>query len=122
MVTAAATGMGRRLSGGRFSLVPLMDHLRQSVADILTTPKGTRVMRPEYGSDLPRLVDRPMDASARLLVTAATAEAIARWEPRVALERVEVSGGAGVLSVTAYFVLASGERGEPTVQIGGNAP
>lgn len=28
------------------------DHIRQSIVDILTTPLGTRVMLPEYGSKL----------------------------------------------------------------------
>lgn len=27
-----------------------LDHIRQSVQDILTTPIGTRIMRREYGS------------------------------------------------------------------------
>lgn len=34
------------------------DHIRQSIVDILTTPLGTRVMLPEYGSKLFDLVDR----------------------------------------------------------------
>ena len=37
-----------------------IDHLRQSIRDILTTRIGTRVMRRDYGSDLPGLIDRPM--------------------------------------------------------------
>lgn len=35
-----------------------IDHLRQSITDILTTPVGTRVWRRDYGSRLPRLVTR----------------------------------------------------------------
>ena len=34
-----------------------LDHLRQSIADILSTPIGTRVGRREYGSLLAELVD-----------------------------------------------------------------
>ena len=37
------------------------EHLKQSIADILTTPVGSRVMRPEYGSHLPRMVDLPVN-------------------------------------------------------------
>ena len=43
---------GQALSG--------LDHLRQSIRDILTTRIGTRVMRRDYGSRLPDLVDSPV--------------------------------------------------------------
>lgn len=67
-------------------------HLAQSVGDILNTPIGTRVMRRGYGSDLPDLVDAPVNALTRLRLFAATAVAIARWEPRLQLTRVGVAG------------------------------
>ena len=65
-------------------------HVLQSIEDILTTPIGTRVMRREYGSDLPLLVGRPMTPENVLLVYAATALAIAAWEPRFRLTGVEI--------------------------------
>ena len=34
-----------------------LDHLRQSIADILSTPLNTRVMRRDYGSRIPELID-----------------------------------------------------------------
>ncbi len=46
---------GKALSG--------LEHLRQSVRDILTTPIGTRVMRREYGSQLYALIDAPLNRS-----------------------------------------------------------
>lgn len=66
-------------------------HIAQSVADILTTPKGTRVLNRDYGSDLFDLVDSPANPVGRLRLLAATADAIARWEPRVALDAVSLS-------------------------------
>lgn len=68
-----------------------LDHLRQSVRDILTTRVGTRVMRRDYGSDLPRLVDRPMNPALTLDLYAATAKALRRWEPRLRLLRVAIA-------------------------------
>lgn len=65
-----------------------LEHLRQSITDILTTPIGTRVMRRDYGSRLPRLVDAPMNRSTLLDIYSATAEAIAEWEPRLKLQSV----------------------------------
>lgn len=64
------------------------DHVVQSVRDILTTPIGSRVLRRDYGSTIPGLLDRPMNADTTLDFVIGTAEALARWEPRVRLERV----------------------------------
>lgn len=66
-------------------------HLAQSIADILTTPLGSRVMRRDYGSRLPDLIDAPMNGETLVDVFAATAEAIDRWEPRLILTRVQVT-------------------------------
>jgi phage baseplate assembly protein W len=69
-----------------------LDSITQSIADILTTRIGTRVMRREYGSLLPELVDQPFNDATRLRVYAATAMAVMRWEPRISLSRVQFSG------------------------------
>lgn len=66
-------------------------HLRQSIADILTTPQGSRRMRPEYGSLLRRFVDLPATAGWRSAVQAEVSRAIGRWEPRLKLESVRVT-------------------------------
>ena len=66
-------------------------HLAQSIDDILSTPIGTRVMRRDYGSALFELLDGPMNPLARLRLFAATAVALARWEPRLKLTRVGVA-------------------------------
>ena len=65
-------------------------HLRQSIEDILTTPLGTRRMRPEYGSALRRYVDLPVNDGWKSAVQAEVARALGRWEPRLKLERVKV--------------------------------
>lgn len=83
-------------------------HIRQSIADILGTRLGTRVMRREYGSLLPDLVDQPFNATTRLRVYAATAMALMRWEPRISLTRVQFSGadlqGTVVIELDAVLV------------------
>ncbi|MCB1397257.1 MAG: GPW/gp25 family protein [Rhodobacteraceae bacterium] len=65
-------------------------HLAQSIIDILSTPKGARVMRRDYGSDLPALIDAPINGETVVDLVMATAEAIATWEPRYVLRRVEI--------------------------------
>lgn len=84
-----------------------LDHLRQSIRDILTTRKGTRVMCRDYGSRLPELVDRPTNPAFRMDVYAATAEALARFEPRFELTQVRVesadSSGKLTLSLAGVY-------------------
>jgi|AntDeeMetagen192_2_1112575.scaffolds.fasta_scaffold02918_6 hypothetical protein len=63
-------------------------HIRQSVADILTTPIGSRVMRREYGSRLPELIDQPLTGATLLRAYAATTDAIIRWEPRIKVRAI----------------------------------
>lgn len=67
-----------------------VDHLKQSIRDILTTRIGTRVMRRDYGSNLPNLLDRPLTPSLASDLYAATADALSRWEPRFALSKVAI--------------------------------
>jgi hypothetical protein len=66
-------------------------HLAQSIADILGTPIGTRLMRRPYGSRLPDLIDAPANAATRVRLYAATATALMRWEPRITVKRVALS-------------------------------
>lgn len=66
-------------------------HLAQSIHDILTTPKGALVMRRDYGSDLPNIIDRPLNGETIVDAYMAVAEALDRWEPRVDLTRIEVA-------------------------------
>lgn len=82
-------------------------HLRQSVADILTTPIGSRLERREYGSLLPELIDAPIHEQTIVKLYAASATALMRWEPRLRLTRVTTD-------------TAGGELGSLTMSIEGN--
>lgn len=68
-----------------------IDHLYQSIQDILTTPVGSRIMRRDYGSKLFSLVDRPAEPGIDIEIKAAVAEALDRWEPRFRLTFVKVT-------------------------------
>ena len=80
-------GMDRRTGAPLSGL----DHLRQSIEDILTTPIGSRRMLPEYGSRLRRYVDLPVNDGWKSAVQAEVARALSLWEPRFRLERVRVT-------------------------------
>ncbi len=97
------TGLNR-ISGTPLSGV---DHLRQSIIDILTTPIGSRVMRRDYGSRLYDLVDAPLNRQTIVDIYAATGEALLKWEPRIRLTRVQVenlSSGKIRLSVEGKYL------------------
>lgn len=68
-----------------------IEHLKQSIVDILTTPIGTRVMRRDYGSRLFELIDHPIVPGFAQELYAAVAEALEKWEHRFKLKRVQIT-------------------------------
>src|SRR5690625_3845843 len=88
-----------------------LGHIEQSIQQILTTPIGSRVMRRDFGSLIPELIDHPLNDEIRLLIFAATATAIARWEPRFRLSRADLQvaglGGKAELQLTGAVKLGS---------------
>lgn len=76
------------------------EHLAQSIADIVTTPIGSRVMLRDYGCLLFDLLDRPLTRATLLLGAMAVTMALARWEPRIAVTRVEFAGDFAAGQVT----------------------
>ncbi|WP_447908121.1 GPW/gp25 family protein [Serratia fonticola] len=81
MNNAKYVGMDRATGRGLTDI----DHIRQSVADILITPVGSRPMRRAYGSLLSELLDQPQNDALRLQIMSACYSAILAWEPRVKL-------------------------------------
>lgn len=80
-----------------------LDHLRQSIRDILSTPIGSRVMRRDYGSRLYLLVDAPINRDTITDIYAETAEAILKWESRIDLTRVKITDATpGNIELTLY--------------------
>ena len=89
-----------------------VDHLRQSIRDILTTRVGTRVMRRAYGSRLPELVDAPLNDETIVDLYAETVAALLTWEPRISLEQITASipaPGRVLLSISGVYT----PTGEP---------
>lgn len=82
-----AMGMSRTTG----ALLPPPEHLRQSINDILMTPIGSRLLRRDYGSLLPFLIDQPANSATKLRMMAAIATAIVKWEPRVKVRQVQLS-------------------------------
>ncbi|WP_434732550.1 GPW/gp25 family protein [Wolbachia endosymbiont of Zygogramma bicolorata] len=89
-----------------------IEHLKQSIVNILTIPINSRIMRRSYGSRLLELVDRPINRDFTLEIYAATAEALEKWEKRFKLEKVkitEVKEGKVTISLDGIY-LPNGEK------------
>lgn len=65
-------------------------HVEQSVGVIVTTALESRVMRRDFGSRLPRLVDAPISPATLIDFYAATAGAVAKWERRFRIVRMSI--------------------------------
>ncbi len=92
-------------------------HIRQSIRDILTTRIGTRVMRRDYGSVVPDLIDHPAPTSV-LKLQAGAIMALTRWEPRIVVTRITVAyalSGEAVIDLDA--ILAAGPRAGSAISL-----
>jgi uncharacterized protein len=68
---------------GRLAWVGGEQTVRQALLLLLSTRPGERILRPEYGCDLHRLVFEPNDETTAGVVLHHVRRAIERWEPRV---------------------------------------
>ncbi len=87
-----------------------LEHIRQSIGKILTTPVGTRVMRRAFGSMLPELLDHPMTERTAVQLYAATATALQLHEPRFRLTRARLdidtrNKGSATLEISGFAIL-----------------
>ncbi len=89
-----AAGSGLQLNHtGEIAMVDGVVAVRQSILLLLSTMPGERVMRPEYGCDLHRLVFEPNDATTAGLAMHYVREALDRWEPRAEILHLDASPG-----------------------------
>jgi uncharacterized protein len=70
----AGSGLGNVVTG--------VDDVDQCIAIILTTPKGSDVLRPTFGTDLWKYIDAPISQVGPAVVREVT-QSITQWEPRV---------------------------------------
>ncbi|MCE9939465.1 GPW/gp25 family protein [Serratia liquefaciens] len=98
------------------------DHVWQSANDILLTPIGSRVMRRNYGSLVPDLLDSPQNDITRLQLMSATVIALAAWEPRLALDTINISYSptGAVTAEMAGMLTESMEKSAGTIELRGH--
>lgn len=110
-------------SGG-LQLVRGDQAIRQSIMLLLTTVPGERVMRPDYGCPLHRLMFWPNDATTAGLAIHYVRQAIRLFEPRIQIIRLDAGADAndpGLLLITLeYRVRETGtvDRVEASLNLG----
>lgn len=81
---------------GRLAMAAEELSVRQSIEIILSTGKGERVMRPDFGCNLNKLLFAPNNGTTRALAAFEVQEALRSWEPRIEVLDINVySGGPG---------------------------
>jgi uncharacterized protein len=74
---------------GRIGLARQERDIEEAMMIILLTPKGQRVMRPEFGCQIHDLIFAPNDTTTAGLAAYYVEEALAMWEPRITVLGVE---------------------------------
>ncbi len=65
--------------------------IEESIRIILGTSKAERLMRPDFGCDLKRLVFSPNNSSTAGLAIFHVTQALKKWEPRIELLEVDAN-------------------------------
>ncbi|MDJ0768461.1 MAG: GPW/gp25 family protein [Ilumatobacter sp.] len=85
------------------------EDIRQSLAILLSTRIGERVMQPKYGCDLHDMVFEPLDVGLRASLRDLIEVAILYFEPRIILDDVVLEDvpERGLVEVTLDYVIAT---------------
>src|SRR6185436_9905702 len=81
---------------GALAMVEGDQSIRQAILLLLSTSPGERLMRPEYGSHLNRLLFAPNDQTTAGLAIHYVRQALERWEPRVEIVQLDAGADPGV--------------------------
>jgi phage baseplate assembly protein W len=76
-------------AAGRLAMVHGDAAIRQAIILLLGTTPGERLMRPDYGSHLNRLLFAANDQTTAGLAIHYVRQALQRWEPRIEIEEID---------------------------------
>jgi len=78
-------------STGKIAMSEFEQDIRESIWIIISTAKGERVMRPEFGCGIHHLVFASINTATLTLVESSVREALTIFEPRIDILKVDVS-------------------------------
>ena len=93
--TKAFLGVGWRFPvkpvDGRLTYASYEEDVEQAIQIILLTERGERPMLPQFGGGLRRFLFEPNSPPTRFEIARTVRAALIDWEPRISVERVEVT-------------------------------
>lgn len=98
---------------GRIAIAGGVENIDLSLRAIFATAPGERLMRPDFGCAIWELMFDPLNHNTLGLMAHSVREAVGQWEPRIELERVDVTvapSGVSVLIDITYRVRATNDR------------
>jgi uncharacterized protein len=96
--------------GAEVEMVSGVEDIHQSLQILLTTGLGERVMQEEFGCDLQRALFEELDQGLVSLIDKTASDAILLFEPRITLDRLDVSTSAdqqGLLLIAIEYTVRS---------------
>ena len=105
---------------GRIGFPDLETSVRQRIEAILRTSPGEQLMRPQFGAGLELAIHKPNTVSTRAELERSIFAHVGAFEPRIVLDRVEVSPGtdpALVMVTLAYRIRQIGVAAAMTLSV-----
>lgn len=87
-----------------------MNQIKSDLLCLLLTNPGERVMNPAFGTPLRRLVFDQNDFALQLEARKMIINSIAKWEPRIKIERIDVSSSSDRSSLNKTDDLSEAEH------------
>lgn len=75
---------------GKIAMSSYEEDIKEAILIIIKTSKGERIMRPDFGCSIHELVFSEINTATLTLIENSIRDAIAEWEPRVEVEKVEI--------------------------------
>lgn len=102
-------------------------NVREAIRIVLLTAEGERLRRPRFGGSLAAFLFEPNNAATHQGLAQRIARALAEWEPRIAVEQVQVAAdpadAEGAIATITYRLVATRalERVSLAVSLGASA-
>ena len=120
-------GLGISPTGG-IDMVEDQASVRQAILLLLSTIPGERVMRPDYGCDLHKVIFSPNDNTTAGLAIHYVRQALDRWEPRIQVTFLDADPNPqepGRLDIVLEYRLRRTERTDQltfSIDLSGESP
>jgi phage baseplate assembly protein W len=108
-------------SDGRMRWSEGETNIRESIRIVLSTDKDERIALPDFGAGLMRFLFEPNITATHARIADAIGAALARWEPRLAVESVDVAADpqdrTSAIATISYRLVATGARERTSVAV-----